>query len=89
MINLSRKNIQFYAILVGAVVLLGSYLILLYTFISAWFSPIKTVVVHINLWGEAIPELVFLTLTAPCVCYFVARLKWSSNQRRLWVDVES
>jgi len=82
------KQIEFTAILIGVVLLLGSYLVLLYTFMSAWFSPIKTVVVHINQLGEALPELIFLTLTFPCVCYLLARLKWSNKTKRIWIDVK-
>jgi len=60
---------------------------LLATFLAAYLSPIKTVVVRINRMGEANVELFFLLASIPCVVYYMKRLKWSRRQRKLWVKV--
>jgi len=60
---------------------------LLYTFFSAYLSPIKTVIVDINGIGEANVEFVFLLASIPCVMYYLGRLRWSSKKMKMWIEV--
>ena len=78
---------RFRVILVSSIILFASYLILLYTFISAYLSPVKTVIVHVNGIGEANIEFVFLLASIPCVMYYLGCLKWSSKKRKMWIEV--
>ena len=77
---------QFKIILFSSIIMFSSYIILLYTFLSAYLSPIKTVVVDINSVGEANIELVFLLISIPCVIYYLTRLKWSSKKGLIWFE---
>ena len=78
---------RFRIIIVSSIVLVASYLILLATFFSAYLSPIKTVIVDINGIGEANLEFVFLLASIPCVMYYLGCLRWSSEKRKMWVEV--
>lgn len=84
----STKNLRFSVIILSSVTLVASYFILLYTFLSAYLSPIKKVVVDVNGMGEANIELVFLLATIPCVAYYLKNLSWSSKKNRMWVEVD-
>jgi len=87
-IDASIKRLRFPAILLSIVIMIGSYLILLATFLSAYLSPIKTVIVHINNIGEANIELVFLLASVPCVLYYLTQLRWSKRKEMMWVKVD-
>jgi len=82
------SRVRFSIIIVSSIILFSSYLILLYTFFSAYLSPIKTVIVDVNGIGEANIEFVFLLASIPCVMYYLSRLKWSSKKKKLWVDTD-
>jgi len=81
------SRVRFSLIIVSSVILFSSYLILLFTFFSAYLSPIKTVIVDINGIGEANLEFVFLLASIPCVMYYLGCLRWSSEKRKMWVEV--
>lgn len=53
-----RKALRVYA----EIVLMMSYIVLTLTFFAAYINPTKTVLVTINTFGEATPELVLLVL---------------------------
>ncbi|KKM93816.1 hypothetical protein LCGC14_1204530 [marine sediment metagenome] len=78
------KSFKFVVVLMSSVALLASYIILLYTFFSAYLSPSKAVYVSINNLGEANLELVFLMATIPCIIYYVRCFSWSSKKREIW-----
>jgi len=81
------SKLRFGMIITGSMVLLASYLILLFTFISAYLSPVKAVVVHINNIGEANIELAFLLLSVPCIAYYLKYLRWSYKKKKMWIEV--
>ena len=87
-ILLFTERLRFGAIIISSIILVASYFILLYTFISAYLSPIKTVTVNINQLGEAKIELIFLLVTIPCIAYYLKNLSWSSKKKRLWIDLD-
>ncbi len=78
------KSFKFVIVLTSSVTLLASYIILLYTFFSAYLSPAKAVYVSINNIGEANIELFFLMLTIPCIIYYVRCFSWSSKNKKIW-----
>ncbi len=39
--------------------------------LSAYLSPSESVLIKVNDYGEALPELIFLILTAPFILYHV------------------
>jgi len=78
---------RFTVIVASSIILFSSYLIILYTFFSAYLSPIKTVIVDINGIGEANVEFVFLLASIPCVMYYLGRLRWSNKKMKMWIEV--
>ena len=87
-ILLFTERLRFGAIILSSIIFVASYLILLATFLSAYLSPIKTVIVDINGLGEANIELGFLLASIPCVMYYLGKLRWSSEKRELWVKLD-
>ena len=78
---------RFSIIIVSSIVLVASYLILLATFFNAYLSPIKTVIVNVDNIGEANIEFVFLLASIPCVMYYLSCMRWSSEKRKMWIEV--
>jgi len=76
--------------LVGFVPLLMSYVVFFLTFIEAYFSPEKMVIVGINKFGEANLEFIFLLITFPFVCfslYYFLRYSGLEREHFLWASV--
>jgi len=82
--ELPFKPVKFIILLTGSVVLLASYIILLYTFFTAYLNPNKIVHVHINNIGEANIEFFFLLLTIPCIIYYLRCFCWNSKNKEIW-----
>ena len=84
----NMSKIRFGIIVMSSIILVASYLIMLYTFFAAYLSPIKTVVVNINSLGEANIEMFFLLASIPCVIYYLGKLRWSSRKKEMWVKLD-
>jgi len=55
--------------IVGMGMLIGSYLLMIHTFLMAYSSPDKRYTINIGFLGESGIELVFILLTLPFVFY--------------------
>ena len=51
--------------------LLGSYLVLMYVFMMAYFNQDKIIGIRINHYGEANIELIMLLISIPSVFYYL------------------
>jgi len=75
---------KFVLLLTSSVILIASYVLLLYTFFTAYSNPNKTVYININNMGEANIEFLFLSFTIPCIIYYLSCFSWSSKKRKIW-----
>jgi len=55
----------------GISTLLAAYITLIHTFMKAYLSPQKKIIVYINNFGEAWWEFALIVITFPCVLYFI------------------
>ena len=83
---MSKRRIRFLLTLSGTIIMMMSWIILLYTFLSAYMAPSKIVIVHINNIGEANIELVFLMLSVPCIIHYLSNFGWSSKKETVWFE---
>ena len=59
---------------VAWVTLAGFYLTYMWTWLIAWMNPSKTVLISINNYSEAVPELILWSLLAPSTIYVLCAM---------------
>jgi len=60
---------------IGFAVLLTTYIVAIYTFMTTFFSPTKSVMVTIDKYNEATIEYLFLLFTFPFVLIYTYKLE--------------
>ena len=71
---MNKKRIWYYITLIGCAFLYTATILFVMTFITAYQSPAKTVIVPINQVGEANIELVFIAVCFPIAMLVIGKL---------------
>ena len=78
------KNIKEIMFILGLGAVCGYYGLTCFIFILAFLTGYNSVTIHLNLFGEFVPEVVITVLSIPCAVYAVKeaiRLKKAENKK--------